>query len=670
MTLNLTERQQDIPPLVGCLHANDRKTEFSARTRAQNIDTLKTERLDVLVIGGGIVGAGIIRDVALNGGIRAGLIEQGDFGSGTSSATSQLVHGGFRYLSKGDIALVKEARREREVLLRIAPNVVKPLPIVILCYTGDRYPFAGIQMAAHYYNHLSQTDRAEKSEVIRDAAEIQHRVGAVQTEGLKGAVIIWDSTVDDARLCLLTLKDAYLHGASVANYVRFLDFLRQTRSETVVRVADSLTGEEFEVRARHIVSATGPWTDKVWEKEQCHPTMACLNPASGVHASDNVPKLTTQNAKGIHICVAIRAGAAGLKTPPTGIATFTRSEKSSQGQPRVIFFLPVGASTANFNENVEIDNAGKCLPCSAGCLPDFGLRKGKYHHGISPNALRTTENRELLLIGTTETHSEGAPEAVRPTAAEVDYLLAETNRIFPSAALTRSDVVSAYAGVRPLIAPKRHPMASANPTCGVLASAMKPLRRFIGRSWTQRGLFHNGDYVSRGHTLTESASGVIYIYGGKLTTHRQIAEETVDRLAEKLGVARHCQTATLPLLNLAPVGEGCNPAVARLMRRYGDAGTHVIQKWMAQDATLSEAVTAAFPFVKAEVLYAFWGEMAMNLEDFLWRRTRIGLTPGQGVDIAPQIAQFLGEHAHWDAARITAEVKNYCQRIEWLNAFP
>ena len=630
MTLNLTERL-----------ANDRRAEFSARTRAQNIDTLKTERLDVLVIGGGIVGAGIIRDVALNGGIRAGLIEQGDFGSGTSSATSQLVHGGFRYLSKGDIALVKEARREREVLLRIAPNVVKPLPIVILCYTGDRYPFAGIQMAAHYYNHLSQTDRAEKSEVIRDAAEIQHRVGAVQTDGLKGAVIIWDSTVDDARLCLLTLKDAYLHGASVANYVRFLDFLRQTRSETVVRVADSLTGEEFEVRARHIVSATGPWTDKVWEKEQCHPT------------TDNVPKLTTQNAKGIHICVALRAGAARLKTPPTGIATFTRSEKSSHRKPRVIFFLPVGASTANFNENQEIDNAHFRSHSTKKVdidNVDIGLRKETFNHQQTyPNAMRRTE----MLIGTTETHPEGAPEAVRPTAAEVDYLLAETNRIFPSAALTRSDVVSAYAGVRPLIAPKRHPIA------------MKPLRRFI-----ERGLFHNGDYVSRGHTLAESASGVIYIYGGKLTTHRQIAEETVDRLAEKLGVARHCQTATLPLLNLAPVGEGCNPAVARLMQRYGHAGTDVIQKWMAQDATLSEAVTAAFPFVKAEVRYAFWGEMAMNLEDFLWRRTRIGLTPGQGVDIAPQIAQFLGEHASWDAARITAEVKNYCQRIQWLNAFP
>ncbi len=558
---------------------NNKNTEFSARTRAENIETLKTAHLDVLVIGGGIVGAGIIRDLALNGGISAGLIEQGDFGSGTSSATSQLVHGGFRYLSKGDIALVKEARREREVLLRIAPNVVRPLPIAILCYAGDRYPLTGIQMAAHFYNHLSQTDRREKAEVIRDVVEIQRHLGPIETAGLKGAAVIWDSTVDDARLCLLTLKDAHTHGARVANYVRFLNFVRQTRAETVVQVADSLTGDEFEVRAKHIVSATGPWTDKVWEKEQCH---------------DGVPKLTTQKAKGIHILVPRVPGS------HYGIATLTRSEKSHQGKPRVIFLLPVGAS------------AGET----------------------------TNGYQNLLLLGTTETHPEGAPDAVRPTAAEVDYLLAGAKRVFPNAALNRSDVISAYAGVRPLIAQKR--------------------RGYLPLSY--------GDYVSRGHTIAESASGVIYIYGGKFTTHRQIAEETVDRLAEKLGIARHCQTATLPLLNLAPVGEGCNPAVTRLIRRYGDAGADVIRKWMAEDATLSEALTAAFPFVKAEVRYAFWGEMAMNLEDFLWRRTRIGLTAGQGVDIAPKIARFLGAFSEWDAARITAEVAAYRQRIEWLNA--
>ena len=142
----------------------------------------------------------------------------------------------------------------------------------------------------------------------------------------------------------------------------------------------------------------------------------------------------------------------------------------------------------------------------------------------------------------------------------------------------------------------------------------------------------------------------------------------MDRLAEKLGVARHCQTAVLPLLNDAPVNDVCNPAAARLIRRYGDAGADIIQQWVDKDATLSESLTAAFPFLKAEVRYAFWGEMAMNLEDFLWRRTRIGLTVGQGVDIAPKIAAFLGEFSDWDASRIAAEVEIYRRRIAWLNA--
>ena len=134
-------------------------TEFSARTRAQNIETFKTEPLDVLVIGGGIVGAGLIRDLARNGGIKAGLIEQGDFASGTSSATSQLVHGGFRYLLKRDIDLVKNSRKEREILRRIAPNLVKPMPIAVLSYKGDPYPLMGTQPPNLSLIHISEPTR-------------------------------------------------------------------------------------------------------------------------------------------------------------------------------------------------------------------------------------------------------------------------------------------------------------------------------------------------------------------------------------------------------------------------------------------------------------------------------------------------------------------------------
>ena len=260
--------------------------EFSSRTRAQNIQNLKREPLDVLVIGGGIVGAGLIRDLALNGNLRAGLVEKGDFANGTSSATSQLIHGGFRYLIKRDFALIKEARRERETLLRIAPNLVKSAPIAILNYKGDPYPLTGMSIAAQYYNHLSKADKAERARTIRDPAQIRDLVGPIETNSLKGCVVVWDSMVDDARLTLLTLKDAHQHGAVVANYIRFVEFVSQPSKANgtyTVRVEDALSGEQFEIVTHKIVSAAGPWTDRLWEKDPSY---------------DGVPRLTTQKAKG------------------------------------------------------------------------------------------------------------------------------------------------------------------------------------------------------------------------------------------------------------------------------------------------------------------------------------------------------------------------------------
>lgn len=577
--------------------------EFSAQTRIQNIKILKTISLDVLVIGGGIVGAGLIRDLALNGGIKAGLIEQGDFANGTSSATSQLIHGGFRYLLKRDIDLVKQARKEREILRSIAPNLVKPIPLAVLRYKGDPYPLAGIQVAARYYNHLSQTDKAEKSRAIRNVQKIQQLVGPIATDTLKGCVVLWDSTVDDARLTLATLKDAHQNGAVVTNYVRFLDFVGQPdKSNSMYRITaeDAISGQRFEIAARKIVSTTGPWTDRLWRKDPSY---------------DGVPRLRTEKAKGIHLLVP-RCGA-GSDSVPYGVVTFTQTERLHNGKPRVIFILPGD-------------------------------------HGTS-------------IVGTTETTPEGGPGAVRPSEREVLYLLSETQRIFPATTLDRGAIIAAYAGTRPLIAsnPRRCP----------------PERP---------------DFVSREHLITESPSGVMYIYGGKLTTHRQMAEETVNYLAESLSVPRDCKTAMYPLPNAtrtASDGYGGNSRqhstsavgnstykqtgnghqmnllavdTERLIQRYGK-GYQAIQQFIVQDATLAEPISPSLPFIKAELLYAQWGEMAMTLDDLLWRRTRIGWTQGQGIEIAPQIAQFLGERNNWNQAKITAEVEAYRQRIRWLN---
>ena len=557
--------------------------EFSARTRSKNIQTLKTEPLDVLVIGGGIVGAGVIRDLALNGGIKAGLIEQGDFASGTSSATSQLIHGGFRYL-KYDRELVKMSRKERDILQRIAPNLVKPLPLAILFYKGDPYPLLGIQVAAHYYNYLSKTDKAEKSRTIRNPQKIQHLLGPVATNTLKGCVIIWDSTTDDARLTLATLKDAHRHGAAITNYVRFLDFVNQPDTtgsgnrRYKITAKDVISGERFKISARKIVSATGPWSDHIWRKDPSY---------------DGRPRLITKNAQGTHI-VLPRCGkedASGMY----GLVISTHSEMREGGKSRGIFILP-----------------------------------GPYNTSI---------------VGTTETTPAEDLSSVRPSTDEVGYLLSETQRIFPEQTLNKDAIIATYAGTRPLIAENKQ----------------------------QRG-FEADDFVSRDHLITESPSGVMYLYGGKLTTHRQMAEETVDLLAPALDTPRHCKTDTSPLPNAVSEASDIDQnhelhgslETARLIKRYGE-GYRAIQNFISEDATLAEPITSSLPFIKAELLYACWGEMAITLEDLLWRRTRIGWTPGQGIDIVPQIGQFLGEKNNWSDTRIAAEVKAYRERIRWLN---
>ena len=547
----------------------DMPVEFSSRTRAHNIQNLKREPMDVLVIGGGIVGAGLIRDLALNGGLRVGLVEKGDFASGTSSATSRLIHGGFRYLIKRDFALIKEARREREILLRIAPNLVRSVPIAILNYKGDPYPLAGMSLAAHYYNHLSKADKNERACTIRDPEQIRDLVGPVEGRSLKGGVVVWDSMVDDARLTLLTLKDAHRRGAVVANYVCFVEFIAHPGNANgtyTVLLEDVLSGEQFKVITRKLVSAAGPWTDRIWEKDPAY---------------NGVPRLTTQKAKGIHLILP------RLNRGNCGIATFTREEKRRNEKPRIIF-------TLSFDEA----------------------------HSA---------------VGTTESDPEADPDSVRPSAAEVDYLLSEVNRIFPAAAVNRGSIASAYAGVRPLIAPKGE------------------------------------GFVSREHLITESKSGVMYLYGGKLTTHRKIAEEAVDHIAEELGCQRSCKTATHPLEGGGDHELGGNAKLIptadseRIIGRYGGEAA-AIGKFIAQDRGLAEPMSESCAYLKAEVLYAFWGEMAMSLDDLLWRRLRIGFTPGQGVDLAPKIARFLGEKGHWNEVRIASEVEAYTQRVAQLSA--
>ncbi|MEK6570856.1 MAG: glycerol-3-phosphate dehydrogenase C-terminal domain-containing protein, partial [Bacteroidota bacterium] len=195
-------------------------------------------------------------------------------------------------------------------------------------------------------------------------------------------------------------------------------------------------------------------------------------------------------------------------------------------------------------------------------------------------------------------------------------------------------------------------------------------------------------FVSREHKISQSPSSVMYIYGGKLTTYRKMVEEAVDQIAEELHFRRVRRTSEIKLLaedgqnppapplrfpSFSKGGRGDFASVLseterqRLIQRYG-SGIAQIEKFIAQDVTLAEALIESLPCLKAEVHYACWGEMVIKLEDFLWRRTRIGLSKGQGIPQAPEIAKMIGQACGWNIERINTEVEQYTQRIRWLNA--
>ncbi|MEO8624014.1 MAG: glycerol-3-phosphate dehydrogenase/oxidase [bacterium] len=338
--------------------------------RRRALDALASERFDVLIIGGGITGAGVARDAALRG-LRVALVERDDFASGTSSRSSRLIHGGLRYLEHGKLGLVFESSRERRTLLRIAPHLVRPLSFVWPVYAGARIARGKLSLALTLYDALALFRNVGRHERL-DTRSVLAREPRLSASRLLGGARYWDAATDDARLTLSTALSAQRAGATLLNHARVAGLIRDGQRIAGARVVDTETHATVSVRARVVVNATGPWSDLI-------EAMARTGSVAGVRGS-----------KGVHVSVRrARVGnvsALTLTAPQDG---------------RVMFVLPAGAFT---------------------------------------------------IIGTTDTFDAVAPEEVRATTRDVDYLLAAANHYFPEAHLTEADVVSAWAGLRPLAA--------------------------------------------------------------------------------------------------------------------------------------------------------------------------------------------------------------------------
>ncbi len=396
--------------------------------RSRAFTRLTETTLDLLVVGGGIVGSGVARDAAMRG-LRVGLVDQHDFAAGTSSRSSRLLHGGLRYLEQGHVGLVRQASIEKKIVHEIAPHLAQPLGFLFPTYRGEGRPLWQLRLGVKLYDLLCGGRNFQPSRGFT-RAETLAMLPALEAGDLAGSVRYFDALTNDARLVIDTLRSAETNGATVLNYARF-HAARRTGPEWACQIEDRATGTAHAVRARTIINATGPWADKV--------------PHSGV-------KLRL--SKGIHIVI----DAVRLKVPSAVVIT--------EGK-RILFVLPWG---------------------------------------------------ERVIIGTTDTDYSGAPEDVATAAQDVAYLLRTVNEFFPSIALREADIVSTWAGLRPLIA---------NPD-GTPSD------------------------ISRAHQIKTPEPGWWDIAGGKLTTYRLMAEQAVDQIVAHLGTAaKPCRTAHETLLTSA-----------------------------------------------------------------------------------------------------------------------
>jgi glycerol-3-phosphate dehydrogenase len=532
--------------------------------RRAALDALTREPFDVLVVGGGITGAGVARDAAMRG-LRTALVEKDDFASGTSSRSSRLVHGGVRYLEHGDLRLVFEASNERRVLQRLAPHLVRPLAFTWPVHAGARIARWKLAAGLTLYDLLATFRNVARHERL-NAAGVLRREPRLLSRDLRGGARYWDALTDDARLTLATIRSAIAAGATVVNHARVTALVHEGSRVAGAQVVDELDGGEVGVRARVVVNATGPWSD---ETER----LAGATTASAVHGS-----------KGVHLMVPrARVGneaALTLLAPQDG---------------RVFFVLPAG---------------------------DFAV------------------------IGTTDTFEPVSADQVRASSRDVEYLLEAANHFFPSAELTRDDVITAWAGLRPLVASD--------------ASAGDP------------------GAVSREHAVTERVPGLVRITGGKLTTYRVMARDGVDAVQRSLGVrVTRSPTADMPLAGgrladpLKAIGAATtligDAAVAgRLVHAHGDRWREV---WSIaeREPALRERIEPTRPYVLAELRWSVEHELAFTLADLLVRRIPLAFElPDHGRAAARRVAPFVGEWLGWDSDVLAREIERYYAEVERL----
>ncbi len=509
----------------------------------------RVEPWDLIVVGGGATGAGVAVDAATRG-YSTLLLEQHDFGKGTSSRSTKLVHGGVRYLEQGNVSLVMEALKERGLLRRNAPHLVSELACIVPSYAWWEGPFYGIGLKL--YELLAGKYGFGKSRLL-SKEETLEQLPNVNPDGLTGGVIYYDAQFDDTRLLINLVATAAEQGATLLNYAKVTGLTKGGDGiVNGVTWQDAESGAMFHAQARVVVNATGIFTDSVRMFAEPNARQMIV-PSQGAHLVFDKSFLPGNDA---------------ILVPHTK-------------DGRVMFAIP--------------------------------------WHGHT-------------LVGTTDTPLRES--SLEPVALddEIDFML-DTAKLYLAKKPSRSDILSVYAGIRPLV---------------------------------KSGDSGNTAALSRDHTIQIDKSGLLSITGGKWTTYRNMAQGCVDQAATLANLPdKPCVTQ-----NLNIHGYHANAATFGSLSFYG-SDAPAIRKLIAEDPSLGRPLDSQLPYVEAEVVWAARSEMARTVEDILARRTRaLFLDAKAAIRMAPRaasiLARELGKDQIWQADQLNdfnQTAKGYLVRV-------
>jgi len=538
---------------------------FSLIERRQNIQHLSRTEFDVLIIGGGITGAGIARDAALRG-LTVALIEKNDFASGTSSKSSNLIHGGLRYLEQYHFGLIYKASNERRLLAKLNPYLIKPLPFIFPVFKSDKYPLWMIRIGMFMYDAMALF-RNEKYHQIVNRKKLHQLEPCISQNDLRGGAIYYDCVSNDSRLTIEAIASAYHEGAQVANYVSGRELIRENDRVTGVKAYDELSKQSFDIRAKVVVNATGPWSDDV--RHQFDQTLPPI-----LHVT-----------KGTH-----------LVFPKKKLALTHAIVMNAKQDNRITFVIPWG----NFT-----------------------------------------------IVGTTDTLYHEKPEVVCATKADVDYLMESLTKLLDKPRLTKKDIISTYAGLRPLVKEEG--------------------KKESGVSREEK-IFMDGGFVS--------------ISGGKLTTYRQMAVDVVNRIIKtySLNCRQKSNTHRIPFISRnfnndmhqwmeKHRNRFNNETWSHLLSSYG-MGIKEIVEIVNERPDFKEKLTNNLPHIQAEIVYVIRFECAITLIDIMRRRTQLMLeNRDNGLHCLDVVSMILKKECGYDDAEIKRQQVEYTNYVALQNTF-